>query len=140
MSTTPENFVLRLAALAEEARHHPQPGVAVSLLAQLLLDVVAELQPLAQRYGLLLRTGGAAAILAELDKHMEAAELQLGATALPGAQAGTYEDLQPDATSTTTTTTADQVNQAGQAQAGDQVQGQGGGAYDPRSDSTGTAG
>lgn len=137
MSTTPENFVLRLAALAEEARHHPQPGVAVSLLAQLLLDVVAELQPLAQRYGLLLRTGGAAAILAELDKHMEAAELQLGATALPGAQAGTYEDLQPDAT--TTVPPADQVNQAGQAQAGDQVQGQGG-AYDPRSDSTGTAG
>lgn len=138
MSTTPENFVLRLAALAEEARHHPQPGVAVSLLAQLLLDVVAELQPLAQRYGLLLRTGGAAAILAELDKHMEAAELQLGATALPGAQAGTYEDLQPDAT-TTTVPPADQVDQAGQAQAGDQVQGQGG-AYDPRSDSTGTAG
>lgn len=138
MSTTPENFVLRLAALAEEARHHPQPGVAVSLLAQLLLDVVAELQPLAQRYGLLLRTGAAAAILAELDKHMEAAELQLGATALPGAQAGTYQDLQPDAGTTAPTT--DQVNQAGQAQAGDQVQGQGGGAYDPHRDSTGTAG
>lgn len=138
MSTTPENFIARLDALAQEARHHPQPSVAVALLAQLLLDVATQLQPLVQRYGLLLRTGGAAAILEDLDRHIQSTELEMTATSLPAAQAGAYEDLQPDAT-TTTVPPADQVDQAGQAQAGDQVQGQGG-AYDPRSDSTGTAG
>lgn len=138
MRTAPENFLQRLTDLAQDARHHPQPGVAVSLLAQLLLDVVAELVPLYQRYALLLRTGGAADLLAELEKHINATAVQLGATALPGAQAATYQDLQPDAG--TTSATADQVNQEAQAQAGDQAKGQGGGAYDPRTDSTGTAG
>lgn len=91
MSANPQQFLTRLATLAQESRHHPQPGVAVAMLCQLLLDVVAELQPLADRYGLLLRTGGAGAVLAELDKHIEGAKLQLVATSLPAAGITTGE-------------------------------------------------
>lgn len=94
---SPQQYIERLTALATAARHHPEPAVAVSLLAQLLLDFVTELQPLVQKYALLLKAGGAAAVFEQLEADLEAAELQLAATALPGAQAGTYADLQPDA-------------------------------------------
>lgn len=92
--SSPQQYVDRLTALAEAARHHPEPAVAVSLLCQLLLDVVKEIQPITQKYGLVLRTGGALAVLEALEQDLAAAELQLAATSLPGAQAGTYEDLQ----------------------------------------------
>lgn len=99
--SAPQQYVDRLTALAEAARHHPEPAVAVSLLAQLLLDFVAELQPTIQKYSLLLRTGGAAAVFEELERDLAATELQMAATALPGAQAGTYEDLQASGNSVT---------------------------------------
>lgn len=94
---SPQQYVDRLTALATAARHHPEPSVAVSLLAQLLLDFVTELQPMIQKYGLLLKAGGAAAVFEQLEADLAAAELQLAATSLPGAQAGAYTDLQPDA-------------------------------------------
>lgn len=116
MRTTPKDFIARLAALAAEARHHPQPAVAVALLAQLLLDLVAELQPVAEKYALLMRSGGALAVIEELDRNLMEAELQMGAAALPAAQAGTYQDLQADSASLAT------------------------GGHDPAQDTTGTAG
>lgn len=115
--TSAQQYIARLTALATAARHHPEPAVAVSLLAQLLLDFVAELQPLVQKYGLLLKAGGAAALFEQLEADLAAAELELAATALPGAQAGTYQDLQPDAGT---------------------VAGEPG--HDPNQDTTGTAG
>lgn len=111
MSTPAQAFIDRLAALAQEARHHPQPAQAVALLAQLLLDVVTELQPLAQKYGLLLKASG---FLESLERSVDETQLQLTAASLPGAQAGTYEDLQASATSVT--------------------------GHDPDQDTTGTAG
>lgn len=71
------SITARLADLAKEARHHPQPAVAVALLSQLLLDVVVELQPLAQRYALVLKASG---FLANLERSVESAALQLAAT------------------------------------------------------------
>lgn len=98
---TPQAYVDRLTQLAASARHHPEPAVAVSLLAQLLLDVVRELQPLAEKYSLILKASGASAVFEALEEDLRQAELQLAATALPGAQLGAYADQQPDPNSTT---------------------------------------
>lgn len=76
MSVPAEQFVSRLANLAKEARHHPQPAVAVALLAQLLLDVVVELQPMAQKYALLLKASG---FLDNLERSVDQAAMELAA-------------------------------------------------------------
>lgn len=55
---TPKEFISRLETIAQDARHHPEPAVAVTLLAQLLLDLAVELEPLAAKFSLVLQAGG----------------------------------------------------------------------------------
>lgn len=92
---TPKEFIERLQAIAQEARCHPEPAVAVSLLAQLLLDLSLELMPLAQKYGLLLQASG---FLDHLEASANQASADLQATASSSAEpvtleAGTVEAL-----------------------------------------------
>lgn len=119
--SSPKQYIERLTALATAARHHPEPAVAVALLAQLILDFVIELQPFMDKYALLLRTGGALAVIEELERSLGDTELRLAVTAMPGSQPGTYEDLQP-----LSGIVAGQVDQAQ--------------TFDPTKDTTGTAG
>lgn len=120
--SSPKQYIERLTALATAARHHPEPAVAVALLAQLILDFVIELQPFMDKYALLLRTGGALAVIEELERSLGDTELRLAVTAMPGSQPGTYEDLQANANA------LGQANQLGQP------------GFDPGQDTTGTAG
>jgi hypothetical protein len=51
---TPKQFSASLAEIASSARHHPEPGLAVSLLAQLLLDFSVTLETVLTKYQTLL--------------------------------------------------------------------------------------
>jgi hypothetical protein len=55
---SPKDFIERLSTIAQDARHHPEPAVAVALLAQLLLDLAVQLEPLADKFSLLLKASG----------------------------------------------------------------------------------
>lgn len=94
----PSEFIERLQSIAQDSRHHPEPAVAVSLLAQLLLDLTIELEPLAQKFGLLLQAsgfpGGTGEMLAHIEAEIAAAQEAAGLAAESVAlDAGTVEAL-----------------------------------------------
>lgn len=72
---TPKDFVSRLETIAQGARHHPEPAVAVALLSQLLLDMAVQLEPIATKYALVLQASG-----------------------FPGGMEGTVDQVQQDLT------------------------------------------
>lgn len=86
----PNEFIARLQTIAQDARHHPEPAVAVSLLAQLLLDLTMELQPLAQKYGMLLQASG---FLDNLEASANQAAADMQATAVTPAEAALIADV-----------------------------------------------
>lgn len=55
---SPKDLIDRLAHLAETARHHPEPGVAVETLAVLVLELARQLAPLTARFSILLHATG----------------------------------------------------------------------------------
>lgn len=63
---TPKQFSASLADIASSARHHPEPGLAVSLLAQLLLDFSVTLEATLTKYHTLLRSTDSYEKLTEL--------------------------------------------------------------------------
>lgn len=84
---TPKEFIARLETIATEARHHPEPAAAVALLAQLLLDLAVSLEPLAEKYALVLQASG-----------------------FPGELAGAVEQVRSDLQSTTIETPVGEFN------------------------------
>lgn len=80
----PSEFIQRLQTIAQDARHHPEPAVAVSLLAQLLLDLTLELEPLAKKYGALLQASG---FLDQLEATVTKTSEEVQATAAPSSPA-----------------------------------------------------
>jgi hypothetical protein len=63
---TPKQFSASLAEIASSARHHPEPGLAVSLLAQLLLDFSVTFEETLTKYHTLLRSTDSYEKLTEL--------------------------------------------------------------------------
>ncbi len=55
---TPKELIERLAHLAAEARHHPEPAVSVAMLADLVLELAQQLEPLVSKFNLLLSAAG----------------------------------------------------------------------------------
>ena len=92
----PNEFIARLQSIAQDSRHHPEPAVAVAVLAQLLLDLTLELQPLANKYAMVLNATG---FLDNLDKAILQTQADMqntaaGSPAEPVAlDAGTVEAL-----------------------------------------------
>ncbi len=55
---SPKELISRLSQLAEEARHHPEPAVAVQQLAVLVLELARQLEPMAAKFSILLQAAG----------------------------------------------------------------------------------
>lgn len=68
------DFLTNLQTVADTARHHPEPGLAVSLLAQLIQDMAVTLQPHLEKFGVLLNQAG---LLDGLDKAAVQAQIDL---------------------------------------------------------------
>ncbi len=55
---SPKELIERLSNLAAEARHHPEPAVSVAMLADLVLELAKQLEPMVSKFSLLLSAAG----------------------------------------------------------------------------------
>ncbi len=55
---SPKELIERLEHLAEAARHHPEPAVAVHQLAVLVLELASQLEPMVAKLNILLAAAG----------------------------------------------------------------------------------
>ncbi len=55
---SPKELIERLESLAEAARHHPEPALAVHQLAVLVLELAQQLEPMVAKFNLLLSAAG----------------------------------------------------------------------------------
>ncbi len=74
----PAQLIEQLTEISQQARHHPRPGHMVAILAQLVLDLATELQPIAAKYGVILAATGA---LDNIEQSVTQAAAELEATA-----------------------------------------------------------
>lgn len=90
---TPKEFSASLAEIAASARHHPEPGLAVAMLAQLLLDFSVTLEAALTKYHALLRS---------TDSYEQLTELAAQALADFQAKTDAMETVEPVVTDTIT--------------------------------------